>query len=73
MACFFFALFSLSILADDPMSRAGAFAEAYVVGKGDVALEFAIMAYVGHLFISCHLRLTGLEYLAGYLAFNGDA
>ena len=55
------------------MASAGTFAEANVVGKGDVALEFAIKAYIWHLFISCHLRLTGLEYLAGYLAFNGDA
>lgn len=69
MACYF----SLSLSADDSMASAGAFAKANVVGQGDVALEFAIKTYVGHLFISCHLRLTGLQYLAGYLAFNSDA
>ena len=55
------------------MASAGTFAEADVVGKGNVALEFSVEAHVGQLFISCHLWLTGLQYLAGYLAFNSDA
>ena len=37
----------MSFLVDDAMADAGAFAEADVVGEGEVALELCVEAHVG--------------------------
>ena len=55
---------------DYPVSHAGVFAKAYIVGEGDIAFEFTVKAQVGESFVECGFRLFGIEYLAGYFIFN---